>query len=545
MTKNFESLGITPKICELLHKQGVDEPTAIQAQAIPPLFKGRDILAQAQTGTGKTFAFLLPSLQQIKTDIHAEQVLVMAPTRELARQIADVADTLAPELGIDVLSLIGGKTIENQLQKLHRHPHVIIGTPGRLLDHCRRHSLDLSGVRRVIVDEADQMLQAGFLEDVDTLIGLTPKRRQLLFFSATVPDKIKGLAKKHMQSPLVLNILEGQTIALENIEQRIYMMTEEQKLPKLCQMLTDMNPYLAIVFCNTKERTSLLAGKLIAKGFNIGELHGDMSQGRRNQVLRDFAKAKTQILVATDIAARGIDIEGITHVFNFDVPHDVDYYIHRIGRTGRAGSEGLSIMFATAADENWVRRIEHNIHATITKYTLTGQVKVKASSRPPKKKKTYKDKQTQTQTQQQQPGESKQGQDTKSQADTKETPVANLPTIGDTQADWENEWGHPYSQGDTIRVFHNGRYQVVFQNGRAVTVTIKVQDGENVNISDLLPEDAQKQSASSKNIGGSQMGVEKWHSKTLEKALSSTKGNFTVMKQSGSIIIDCTPDLKK
>ena len=180
------------------------------------------------------------------------------------------------------------------------------------------------------------MLQAGFLEDVDTLIGLTPKRRQLLFFSATVPDKIKGLAKKHMQSPLVLNILEGQTIALENIEQRIYKMTEEQKLPKLCQMLTDMNPYLAIVFCNTKERTSLLAGKLIAKGFNIGELHGDMSQGRRNQVLRDFAKAKTQILVATDIAARGIDIEGITHVFNFDVPHDVDYYIpHRPHGPGR------------------------------------------------------------------------------------------------------------------------------------------------------------------------------------------------------------------
>ncbi|WP_296902111.1 C-terminal helicase domain-containing protein, partial [uncultured Megasphaera sp.] len=177
-----------------------------------------------------------------------------------------------------------------------------------------------------------------------------------------------------------------------NIEQRIYMMTEEQKLPKLCQMLTDMNPYLAIVFCNTKERTSLLAGKLIAKGFNIGELHGDMSQGRRNQVLRDFAKAKTQILVATDIAARGIDIEGITHVFNFDVPHDVDYYIHRIGRTGRAGHEGLSVMFATPADENWVRRIEHNIQATITKYTLTGQVKVKANSKPPKRKKAYKDK---------------------------------------------------------------------------------------------------------------------------------------------------------
>lgn len=265
MTKNFQSLGLTSELSELLHKQGIDEPTAVQSQAIPALFKGRDILAQAQTGTGKTLAFLLPSLQQIRTEVHAEQVLILAPTRELARQIADVAADLTPALDVDVLSLIGGKTIENQLQKLHRHPQVIIGTPGRLLDHCRRNSLDLSGVRRVIVDEADQMLQSGFLEDVDTLIGLTPKRRQLLFFSATVPDKIKGLAKKHMQNPLVLKILEGDTIALENIEQRIYMMTEEQKLPKLCQMLTEMNPYLAIVFCNTKERTSLLAGKLIAK----------------------------------------------------------------------------------------------------------------------------------------------------------------------------------------------------------------------------------------------------------------------------------------
>jgi ATP-dependent RNA helicase DeaD len=315
MAKTFQTLGISPEICEMLHKQGVNTPTAVQEQSIPSLFKGRDILAQAQTGTGKTYAFLLPSLQQIKTDVHMEQVLIMAPTRELAKQIADVAHTLAPDLGIDVLDLIGGKTIENQLQKLHRHPQVIIGTPGRLLDHCRRNSLDLSGVGRIVVDEADQMLQAGFLEDVDTLIGMTPKRRQVLFFSATIPDKIKGLAKKHMSNPLVLNILEGSTITLENIEQRIYMIREEQKLPRLCQMITDMNPYLAIVFCNTKERTSILASQLIAKGFNIGELHGDMSQGRRTQVLRDFAKAKTQILVATDIAARGIDIEGITHVF--------------------------------------------------------------------------------------------------------------------------------------------------------------------------------------------------------------------------------------
>ena len=392
MAKTFQTLGLVPTLCELLEKKGVKTPTAVQEQAIPAVFKGLDLLAQAQTGTGKTFAYLLPSLQQIKPDLHMEQVLIMAPTRELAKQIADVAHTLAPALSVDVLNIIGGKTIENQLQKLQRHPHIIIGTPGRLLDHCRRNSLDLSGVGRVIVDEADQMLQAGFLEDVDTLISMTPKRRQLLFFSATVPDKIKSLAKKHMASPLVLHIQEGETITLDAITQQIYMVKPEQKFPKLCQMLRDYNPYLAIVFCNTKEETAALAGKLLAQDFNIGELHGDMSQGRRTQVLRDFAKAKTQILVATDIAARGIDIEGITHVFNYDVPHDVDYYIHRIGRTGRAGNEGLSNMFATAADEQWVRRIEHNIQATITKYTINGQVKVKSSNQAPKKKKKFKDK---------------------------------------------------------------------------------------------------------------------------------------------------------
>lgn len=392
MAKTFQTLGVSPEITDALRKQGIQTPTTIQDQAIPSVFKGRDLLAQAQTGTGKTYAFLLPSLQQIKADNHTEQVLIMAPTRELAKQTADVAQSLAPGLGIDVLNLIGGKTIENQLQKLHRHPHIIIGTPGRLLDHCRRNSLDLSGVGRVIVDEADQMLQSGFLEDVDTLIGMTPKRRQLLFFSATVPDKIRSLAKKHMTNPLVLNVLEGETIALENIEQRVYMISEENKLSRLCQMLTEMNPYLAVVFCNTKERASILAGQLAAKDFNIGELHGDMTQGRRTQVLRDFARARTQILVATDIAARGIDIEGITHVFNYDVPHDVDYYIHRIGRTGRAGNEGLAITFATGADEDWVRRIEHNIKATITKFTATGQVKVKASNRAPKKKRIFQDK---------------------------------------------------------------------------------------------------------------------------------------------------------
>ena len=197
------------------------------------------------------------------------QALIMAPTRELSEQLATVADSFTPVTGLDILNLIGGKTIENQLQKLHRRPQVIIGTPGRLLDHCRRNSLDLSGVHYVVVDEADQMLQSGFLSEVDELIGMTPKKRQLLFFSATIPDKVRSLAKKHMYRPLSLTVREGETVTLENIEQRIYMMSEDRKFEKLCDMLTEFNPYLAVVFCNTKDRTKKLAGDLIARGFNV------------------------------------------------------------------------------------------------------------------------------------------------------------------------------------------------------------------------------------------------------------------------------------
>ena len=339
MKETFTSLGITKELSDALKEQHINTPTTVQKQAIPAALKGRDLLVQAQTGTGKTLAFLLPVLQRIKKDTAGEQALIIAPTRELAEQIAAVAASLTPATGAGILSLIGGKTIENQLQKLHRRPQVVIGTPGRLLDHCRPNSLRLGGARYVVVDEADQMLAAGFLEEVDELIGMTPKKRQLLFFSATIPQKVRGLAKKHMEQPLSLTVREGKTVTLENIEQRIYMTNEEKKTDRLCAMLQEHNPYLAVVFCNTKERTKRLSGELIARGFNAAELQGDMSQGRRNQVIRDFARARTQILVASDIAARGIDIEGITHVYNYDVPHDVDYYVHRIGRTGRAGAK--------------------------------------------------------------------------------------------------------------------------------------------------------------------------------------------------------------
>lgn len=248
-----------------------------------------------------------------------------------------------------------------------------------LLDHAKRGSLHLDCIRRVVLDEADQMLHMGFLPDIENLISQTDANRQLLLFSATIPDKIRNLAKAYMSKPASVTA-EGKHVTLESIDQRVYMMNTEEKTQRLIKMIEEDNPFLAIVFCNKREGAVRLSYELTAAGLNIAEMHGDLTQGRRTQILRDFAKAKTQILVATDIAARGIDIEGITHVYNYDVPRDVDYYIHRIGRTGRAGNSGVAVTFATPQDESWLRRIERAIQATLTKYTKDGQIKTKGNA---------------------------------------------------------------------------------------------------------------------------------------------------------------------
>ena len=377
--KSFKSLGVCDELIQALQKQGIKEPTPIQEQAIPVVFKGNDVIAKAQTGTGKTLAFLLPILQRVHTDVHQEQVLIIAPTRELVKQISDEAKEIGSILNVDILPLIGGKTIEAQLQQLGRRPQVILGTPGRLLDHAKRGSLHLDCIRRVVLDEADQMLHMGFLPDIENLISQTDANRQLLLFSATIPDKIRNLAKAYMSKPASVTA-EGKHVTLESIDQRVYMMNTEEKTQRLIKMIEEDNPFLAIVFCNKREGAVRLSYELTAAGLNIAEMHGDLTQGRRTQILRDFAKAKTQILVATDIAARGIDIEGITHVYNYDVPRDVDYYIHRIGRTGRAGNSGVAVTFATPQDESWLRRIERAIKATLTKYTKDGQIKTKGNA---------------------------------------------------------------------------------------------------------------------------------------------------------------------
>ena len=391
--KSFKTLGVCDELIQALQKQGIKEPTPIQEQSIPVVFKGNDVIAKAQTGTGKTLAFLLPILQRVHTDVHQEQVLIIAPTRELIKQIADEAKEIGAILNVDILPLIGGKTIEAQLQQLGRRPQVILGTPGRLLDHAKRGSLHLDCIRRVVLDEADQMLHMGFLPDIESLISQTDSNRQLLLFSATIPDKIRNLAKAYISKPVSVTA-EGKHVTLESIDQRVYMMNPEEKTERLIKMIEEDNPFLAIVFCNKREGAVRLSYELTAAGLNIAEMHGDLTQGRRTQILRDFAKAKTQILVATDIAARGIDIEGITHVYNYDVPRDVDYYIHRIGRTGRAGNSGVAVTFATPQDESWLRRIERAIQATLTKYTTDGQIKTKgnASAAPKRTKATGKPK---------------------------------------------------------------------------------------------------------------------------------------------------------
>ena len=370
----FMQLGITDTLAKLLYKNGIKTPTEIQRAAIPAIFKGRDIVGRSETGTGKTLAYLLPVMQRIRTDTENTQVLIMTPTRELAKQVFQVAGTFAKDMNIDVTDVIGGRTIENQIQKLKRYPHIVIGTPGRLLDHLKRRTLDISNAGVVVLDEADQMLAAGFREDIDALIDVMPKKKQVLLFSATMTEEAKKLSHKYMKSAFTIDVSEKAVAS--TVEQRVYETTKTRKLALLIRHLNSMNPYMALVFCNTREGAHELAGELqVNTDFVVDEIHGDMTQGQRNQVIREFAKAKIQILVASDIAARGIDVEGVTHVFNYDIPRNLEYYIHRIGRTGRAGTNGISITYATPEDGSILRRLEKSIRETITKYDEKGNIR--------------------------------------------------------------------------------------------------------------------------------------------------------------------------
>ena len=352
----FDALGVSEVLTALLQRQGITEPTPVQEQAIPPMRAGRDVIAQAQTGTGKTLAFLLPLLEKIKPQGTVAQALVIAPTRELAIQIARVAEPLGEPLGIGTIVIYGGADIERQKEKLRRRPQLVIGTPGRLLDHVRRGTLALGSVNKIVLDEADEMLKMGFIEDVESLLGCAAQDYQLALFSATMPERIVRLTKKFMTNPAHIRI-EGET-TLASIEQIALSVSEGEKIDRLCASINEEAPYLAMVFCATKERTHTVMMELARRGYLVDALSGDLTQTQRAFVLRRFREAKLQILCATDIAARGLDIEGVTHVYNYDLPPTVTDYIHRIGRTGRAGAQGKAITLVAAHQHEKLRKME-------------------------------------------------------------------------------------------------------------------------------------------------------------------------------------------
>ena len=363
---SFNELSVSDGLCTVLAQMGIKEPTPVQAEAIPALRNGRDTIVQAQTGTGKTLAFLLPLYDKIKVQADNIQTLILTPTRELTLQIAKVAAQLGKAEGVRSLAIYGGQDIERQKQKLGREPHVIIGTPGRILDHMRRRTINFATTNRIVLDEADEMLRRGFLEDVEQILSTMARDRQIMLFSATMPDKIKALAHRYW-TDFQHVIIKTQTITPDNIQQRIVDTVEDSKLDKLCELINEQNPYLAMVFCSTRSRVSQVAMALARRGYLADELHGELSQLQRTNVLRKFREAKLQILVTTDIAARGLDIEGVTHVFNYDMPRDTESYIHRIGRTGRAGQQGVAITFVNARQYSQLRRIEAGIKNHIQK----------------------------------------------------------------------------------------------------------------------------------------------------------------------------------
>lgn len=372
--QEFLTLGISKKYTDALLSHGIGRPTPIQEQAIPAVMGGRDIIAQAQTGTGKTFAFILPILEKIDPAAPHIQALIVTPTRELAIQITDEVLKLASEDDhIDVLAVYGGQDVDKQLKKLKRNVQIVVGTPGRLLDHIKRETIDLSQVDYLVLDEADQMLHIGFLDEVEKIIKETPAQRQTLLFSATIPGEIRTLANTHMKEPQYIQIEKTQGPA-QSVKQIAIHTIDRAKQAALTQMIQTHRPYLAVIFCRTKRRVTKLYEVLKSKGFQCDQLHGDLSQAKREQVMKRFRDAEIQLLVATDVAARGLDVEGVTHVFNYDIPLDPESYVHRIGRTGRAGTKGIAITFYSSADKPLLDAIEKGLNIKIPKQNL-GNIK--------------------------------------------------------------------------------------------------------------------------------------------------------------------------
>ncbi len=364
--KSFESLGLNQSWIPKLKKIGITLPTPIQTISIPEILNGSDVIAQAQTGSGKTLAFLLPVIQKLDKTIDNIQVLILVPTRELAIQITEVSKKLVEDLDINILSIYGGLDLQTQLKKLNRSIHMVIATPGRLMDHLDRETIDLSKVKTFILDEADQMLMMGFRNDIDKIIHLGRFEAQILCFSATMDSKVKKLTYRYMKNPIVLDA-QSESKPLDVIEQQVVMVSDRWKMEALLKILDDTNPFLGIIFCRTKVRADKLEAEMKKQKYTCEKLHSDITQNKRQRIMRQFKEAKFQYLITTDIASRGIDVTGITHIYNYDMPESIEIYVHRVGRTGRMGEDGKAITFVTPKDEEMLSAIESTLKVEISK----------------------------------------------------------------------------------------------------------------------------------------------------------------------------------
>ena len=359
----FAALGLDPRIASALAALGYEEPTPVQRAAIPPLLEGRDVLAQAATGTGKTAAFALPLLSRVNTSAKGAErtsALILVPTRELAMQVAEAVHRYGKPMGVSALAVYGGSSMEMQVRALKRGVDVVIATPGRALDHIRRHTLQMSSLKTVVLDEADEMLDMGFAEDLEAILEATPKSRQTALFSATLPPRIASIAKRQLRDPVLVTIdrevvPDGEAA---RVRQVAYIVPRAHKMTALARVLDIEQPTSAIVFCRTRTEVDELSETLMARGLRADALHGGLSQDQRDRVMTKFRTKKTDLLIATDVAARGLDVKHVSHVVNFDVPADAESYVHRIGRTGRAGREGVAITLAEPREHRLLRNIE-------------------------------------------------------------------------------------------------------------------------------------------------------------------------------------------
>lgn len=361
----FQELLPEGPVARAVRDMGYEKPTAVQSRVIPLIREGRDVLGQSQTGTGKTAAFAIPTLEKVDPEIRAPQVLVLCPTRELAVQVASHYNLLAKYMDyVRSLAVYGGEEITRQIDKLRRHPQVIVGTPGRVLDHLRRRTLRLQELHTLILDEADEMLNMGFREDIESVIKHIPEDTQKLLFSATIPKEIRELSKENLRNPVLVEI-KASGISAEGIRQQLVRVKREHKKDALLRLIELRNPSRALLFCNTKAMVDELSLLLQERGYSAEAMHGDMKQQQRLRVLDQFNRGGLHLLVATDVAARGLDIEDVELVISYDVPQSPEYYVHRIGRSGRAGKKGESILILTSRDTLAFRSIEKYINRGI------------------------------------------------------------------------------------------------------------------------------------------------------------------------------------